>query len=109
MNAPNTVLILRGEPYQLRWDKGAMFRADELGVFGKSKPGIGLAKAAKYVCAMLPKEGREKYPEPQDVAAVLPPLAEVWPIVNSAIEAAGETCDPKNVIGSTNGRSPSSS
>jgi hypothetical protein len=80
--APQAVIILGGsEPCQLRWDKAAMFRADECGVF--TTKGVGFAKAAKYVWAMLP--------------------------INAAIKAAGEGMSPKNVYGSTSGRSPSSS
>lgn len=110
MNAPpNTVIILAGVPYQLRWDKRAMFRADEIGLFAKrAKPGLGLALGAKYVWAMLPDAGREKHPTPEDVAAVLPPLAEAWEIVNNAVAAGRETSE-KNGRGSTNGPSPASS
>lgn len=106
---PNTVLILGGTPYKLVWDKAAMFRADEIGVFGKRRPGIGLAQAAKYVWCMLPAGGREALQSPEEVAVALPALTEVWVAVNNAIAAGGEATDPKNVVGSTSGRSRASS
>jgi len=106
---PNTVVVLDGTPYQLRWDKAAMFRADEIGLFGKHLPGVGLARAAKYVWAMLPETGRTKYAQPVHVAEALPPLAEVWPTINNAIKVAGPGAEPKNVVGSTSGPSPASS
>jgi hypothetical protein len=107
--APQAVIILGGsEPCQLRWDKAAMFRADECGVF--TTKGVGFAKAAKYVWAMLPDTQRvSAFPTPEAVATALPPLDEVWPAINAAIKAAGEGMSPKNVYGSTSGRSPSSS
>ncbi len=106
---PNTVIILGSKPYKLTWDKAAMFRADEIGVYEKRKPGIGLALTAKYVWAMLPDEGRDQFATPQAVAVAMPPLREVNAIASNAIEAGKEATDPKNVFGSTNGRKPSSS
>lgn len=106
---PNTVLVLEGTPYQLRWDKAAMFRADELGLFERRRPGIGLALMAKYVHAMLPDAGRERYATPQAVAVALPPLAEVQGVVENALDAGKEATSAKNVFGSTNGRLPASS
>lgn len=106
---PNTVIILTGHPYKLTWDKAAMFRADEIGVYEKRKPGIGLALMAKYVWAMLPDAGRERFAIPQEVAVAMPSLREVQDIVENAMDAGKEATDPKNVFGSTNGRKPSSS
>lgn len=106
---PNTVVILGGQPYQLRWDKAAMFRADEIGLFEKRKPGIGLAGAAKYVWCMIPAEGRERFAAPVDVATVLPPLAEAWETITNAIDAGKEGTSAKNVFGSTSGPLPASS
>lgn len=105
---PNTVLILAGVPCQLRWDKRALFRADEVGLFTKREPGLGLATGAKYVWAMMPDAAREKHPTPEDVAAIMPPLPEVWEAINNAI-AAGRDVFEKNVLGSTSGPSPASS
>ncbi len=109
MQAPaNTVLILDGTPYQLRWDKRAMFRADEVGLFSKREPGLGLATGAKYVWAMMPDAGRSKLKTPEDVANAMPPLSEVWEAINNAI-AAGSDVFEKNVLGSTSGLLPASS
>jgi hypothetical protein len=104
----STTVTLGGESYVLRWDKGAMFDADEAGVWS-GKPGIGLASAAKYVWAMLPPGGRQKFPTPRDVFKALGPITEVWPAINNAIAAGGEDTDPKKVYGSMNGPSPASS
>ena len=101
-----TEVKLAGISYQLRWNKGAMFRADEFGVWDRKKPGAGFAKAAKYICAMIPDEGREKYPTPEAVAQVMPSLTESWDAINAAIEGAGPEMDSKNVVGSTSGPSP---
>lgn len=104
----STTIKLAGKPYVLKWDKGAMFDADEVGVY-TGKQGAGLAMAAKYVWAMLPPAGRKAYPTPRDVFKDLPPLAEAWPIINAALDAGHEDTDPKNVFGSTSGRSRASS
>lgn len=110
MNAPpNTVLILDGHPYQLRWDKAAMFRADEIGLFDRKKPGIGLAQAAKYVWAMLPAAGRERHATPEAVAVAMPPLVEVQAAIGATLEAGREATSEKNVFGSTSGPLPASS
>lgn len=108
MNA-NTVIILAGAPCQLVYDKLAIYRADEVGAWGEPVGSVGFARAAKFVWAMLPHDLHDRYRNPQTVAAVLPPLNQVWPIINAAMAAAGEEMDPKNVFGSTNGRTPSSS
>lgn len=105
---PNTVVILGGTPYRLSWDKGAMYLADELGLFEKRKPGLGLAVGAKYVWAMAPEAAREKYPTPKAIAEVLGELSEVWDAINNAVALAKDT-GPKNASGSTNGPSPASS
>jgi hypothetical protein len=99
---------LEAETYLLRWDKGAMFRADDCGLWS-GKQGLGFAAAAKYLWSMLPSTGRSRYPTPEDVARVMPPLNEAWPVINSAVAAGGEGTDPKNVFGSTSGPSQSSS
>ncbi len=110
MNAPpNTVVVLDGTPYQLRWDKAAMFRADEIGLFDRKRPGIGLAQAAKYVFAMLPAAARERYTTPEAVAVVMPPLVEVHATISAALEAGREATSEKNVFGSTSGPLPASS
>lgn len=100
---------LGGAPYVLRWDKGAIFRADELGVWGTQDNGMGFSRAAKYLFAMLPDAARRKYTSPERIAEVMPPLVEVLPAINAAIAAAGEDVDPKKLVGSTNGLSPESS
>lgn len=107
---PNTVVVLGGTPYQLRWDKGAMFRADEIGLFEKRKPGIGIAAGAKYIWAMGPASLRETYATPEAVAEAFPDggLRELWEAINNAVAAAKETT-PKNGNGSTSGLSPASS
>lgn len=112
MNAPpNTVVILAGTPYALKWDKGAMYRADELGLFDRRKPGLGIAAAAKYLWAMAPAACRERFPTPLEVAEALPPMEElpaVWEAINNAV-AAGREGDEKKAGGSTSGRLPASS
>jgi hypothetical protein len=107
--SPQAVVILGGsEPCQLIWDKAAIYRADEAGVF--TTKGIGFARAAKYVWAMLPAAQRAStFPTPEAVAEALPPLDKVWPAIDAAIKAGGEGVAPKNVFGSTSGPSPSSS
>ncbi len=103
-----TEIKIAGDVYQLRWDKGAMFRADECGLWS-GKEGLGFAAAAKYLWSMLPAAGRNKYRTPEDVARDMPALNDVWPIINQAVAAGGESTDPKNVFGSTSSPSPSSS
>lgn len=107
--APKSALItLQGcEACTLVWDKLAMYRADECGVF--TTKGTGFARAAKYVWAMLPTEMRVRFASPEQVAGALPPLIGVWPAIEAAINAAGEGMSPKNVFGSPSGLSPSSS
>lgn len=94
-------------PVPLAWDKAAMFRADEAGVF--TTKGIGFAKAVKYAWCMVPDKVRAAYPTPEALADIVPPVTAIWASVNPAIVAAGEGMSPKNVFGSTSGRSPSSS
>lgn len=105
----NPVLLLGGKPHKLTWDRGAMFLADELGVFSSAKPGLGLARAAKYVFVMLTDEARDRFGTPRELAKHLPPLSETWPAINAAIIAGGPETNPKNVVGSTSGPSQSSS
>lgn len=101
-------ITLKGEkPCVLVWNKSAMFRADECGLF--STKGIGFAKAAKYVWSMLPDTLRKKYSGPEDVAEVMPSIAECSSAIDAAISEAGEGMTAKNVFGSTSGRSPASS
>lgn len=94
-------------PVPLAWDKGAMFRADDCGLY--ETKGIGFARACKYVWCMAPDSVRRAYPAPEALAKVMPPLAEVWVAVNGVIAAAGEEMSPKNVFGSASGRGRSSS
>lgn len=101
-------IILDGTSYPLVWNRGAMFRADELDVF-HSPAGTGFAQAAKYVWCMLPAAARATYPSPEAVAEVLPPATEALKAVNAAIAAGAEDTDPKRVLGLTNGRSQSPS
>ena len=112
MQAPaNTVVILGGVPYQLRWDKGAMFRADSLGLFDANKPGIGFAAAIKYVWCMAPAALRDKYATPEALADVFPDapeIGEIWQAINNAVEA-GKGGSEKNGAGSTSGPLPASS
>lgn len=106
----NVVVILGGTPYALKWDKGAMYRADELGLFEKRKPGIGLAAAAKYVWCMAPAALRERCAGPEQVAELLDvaALRDVWDAINNAVSASRDVPE-KNGNGSTNGPSPASS
>ncbi len=109
--APNTTVLLAGSPYALRWDKGAMFRADELGLFERKRPGIGLASAAKYVWCMGPAALRDRFVTPEAVAEAFPPfneLAGVWSAINAAVAASKEDGEKKDA-GSTNGHLPASS
>lgn len=109
--APNTTVILAAMPYGLRWDKGAMFRADELGLFERKRPGIGLAAAAKYVWCMGPSALRDSFTTPEAVAEAFPPLSElgtIWSAINAAVAASKEDGEKKDA-GSTSGRSPASS
>lgn len=105
----DTVLVIGGSPYKLTWDKAAMFRAEDAGVFDRSHDGVGFAKAVKYVWSMGPQGLRDKYASPEQLAYDIPPIAEVWPKIQKAIDDAGDALSPKNVIGSMNGPSPSSS
>lgn len=108
---PNTTVILGGIPFGLRWDKGAMFRADDLGLFERRKPGIGLAAAAKYVWCMGPAGLRERYATPEAVAEAFPKLTqlgEIWEAINAAVALSKEDGE-KNGDGSTSGPSPASS
>lgn len=103
----DNVILLAGLPYRLKWDRSAMFYADEVGAFA---PGSrGFSRACKMVWAMMPEEGRAKYPKPSDVANVLPPLTEANAKISAAYEIAGESMDPKKVFGSTTGPSSSPS
>jgi hypothetical protein len=104
----STTIKLAGSPFVLKWDKGAMYDADEVGVYS-GKQGAGLAMAAKYVWAMLPPAGRKLYPTPRDVFSALPPLSEVWPVITAALDAGEKDTDLKNVFGSTSGRGRASS
>lgn len=112
MNAPpNTVVILAGTPYALKWDKGAMYRADELGLFDRKKMGLGIAAAAKYLWAMAPAACRERFASPVEVAEALPSLAEmpaIWDTINNAVNS-GREGDEKKAAGSTSGPLPASS
>lgn len=101
------LLIGDKEPIALRWTKAAMFRADDIGVYSSS--GLGYARAVKYVWAMAPDSVRSKYPRPDMLADVIPPLSEVGSQIDLAIKESGEAVSAKNVFGSTNGPSPSSS
>lgn len=105
-NSP-TITLNGAEPCTLIWNKGAMFRADECGVF--TTKGLGFARAAKYVWAMLPDSHRRLFPSPEAVAEVLPPVTTVSPVIDAAIAAAGEDMSAKNVFGSMSGPSPASS
>lgn len=101
-------ITLDGKDYELRWNRGAVFRADELGIYNSSKS-VGLADGAKYVFAMLPEDARRAYPTPAAVFEVLPALPETWAAINAALKAGAEDTDPKKLFGSTNSRSRSSS
>lgn len=108
---PNTTVVLDGVPYGLRWNKGSMYRADELGLFERKRPGIGLAAAAKYVWCMGPAAIRERFVTPEAVAEVFPPLSElgsIWSAINAAVALSKEDGEKKDA-GSTSGRSPASS
>lgn len=104
---PKVTLAGHNSPVTLVWDKAAMFRADELGVF--TTKGIGFARAIKYVWCMLPDTVRTQYATPVDLAKDMPPLLNAWDAINSAISQSGEEMSPKNVYGLTSGRSQSSS
>lgn len=109
--SPNTTVILDGVPYGLRWDKGALFRADEMGLFDRRKAGIGVAAAAKYVWAMGPVALRERFATPENVAEAFPEVSEmtgIWSAINAAVELS-RSSDPKKNGGLTNGPSPASS
>lgn len=107
---PNPTITLKNLPYKLTWNKGAMFRADEVGAYETGKRGtIGFAQMCKYLWALGPAELRAKYPSPEAIADDVPTTVECWAAINAAMEIAGEGMSPKNVVGSTNGPSPSSS
>lgn len=99
--------LASGETLDLVWDKAAMCRADDCGLFATK--GVGFARAVKYVWSMLPAAARGRFPSHEDLANALPPVAEIGPVVDAAIAAAGEGMSAKNVFGSTSGRLPSSS
>lgn len=105
----SATVIISGEIVPLRWDKGAMFRADELGLFDKRKPGIGLAAGAKYIWVMAPEAIRERFATPSALAEVMPPLKDAWAAINQAVDEGKDRTDAKNVFGSTSGHSPASS
>jgi hypothetical protein len=94
-------------PVPLTWDKAAMFRADECALY--TTKGLGFARAVKYAWCMAPDAVRAAFPTPESLASVVPPVTAIWASVNPAIAASGEGMSPKNVFGSTSGRSPSSS
>lgn len=101
------IQLAGAEPCALVWNRAAMFRADECGVFsGKS---IGFAKAAKYIWAMLPASHRVQFPTPEAVAEAMPTVEEVNALIDAAISAAGEDMSPKKVFGSMSGPSRASS
>lgn len=104
---PRPLLLAGLGPVPLAWDKAAMFRADEAGVF--TTKGIGFARAVKYAWCLVPDSVRAAYPTPEALAQVVPEVTAIWAAVNAAIGSAGEEMSPKNVFGSTSGRSPSSS
>ena len=112
MQAPaNTTVILAGTPYGLKWDKGAMFRADDIGLFERRRPGIGLAAGAKYVWCMGPAALREKFTTPEAVGEAFPDVSdigEIWQAINNAV-AASKGANEKKDVGSTSGPLPASS
>lgn len=99
---------LGSDLFALTWDKGAIFRADSVGLWS-GDGGIGFASAARYIWAMLPASGRKTYATPEAVAQVMPALNDAWPVINAAVADGGEGTDPKNVFGSTSGPLQSSS
>jgi hypothetical protein len=103
------VIQLKGVPYRLRYDKRAMFRADELGLFGDGQShGLGLARGAKFIFALLPHEAHAKYKTPEDVAEDMPELVEAWSAIVAAMEEAKSSSE-KKAAGSMSGPSQSSS
>lgn len=106
----DAVIVIASQPYRLRWDRAAMYRADEAGAYAESTVnGLGFSQAAKLLWAMLPDDARKAYPAPQALAQVMPPVADVWAVIVTAQELAGEGMDPKKLFGSTNGLGASSS
>ncbi len=100
------VLILAKLPCRLKWDKAAMFRADQAGLFdGNDESVLGFARACKYVWAMLPPDRRNAFKDPESIAPHLPALIEVRKHINNALALAGEEMDPKNVVGLMSGPS----
>lgn len=101
-------ITLAGREWPLVWNKGALFRADELNLFHQPD-GTGFTQGLKYLWCMLPDEARRLYPAPIKLAEVAPPILTVQTAINAAIQAAGEEMDEKKIVGSTNGLSPASS
>lgn len=104
------VIVLDGQPCKIVWNRGAMFRADEVGAWAESTAaGLGFAQAAKLLYAMLPADRRSRWPSPEAVADVMPDVKTTWDYLNQAMAQAGEEMDSKNVFGSTSGHGASSS
>ena len=108
-NQPNPTITLKNLPYKLTWNKGAMFRADEVGAYDRKRSTIGFAQMCKYLWALGPDALRTKYPTPESLANDVPTTTECWNAINAAMAIAGEGMSPKNVVGSTSGPLPSSS
>lgn len=106
-DAPKLLALQQIGPVPLKWDKAAIFRADEIGVF--TTKGIGFARAVKYAWCMAPESVRRAYPTPEQLAEIVPSVVEIWAVVDPVIASAAEEMSPKNVFGSASGPSPSSS
>lgn len=107
--ADDPVIIIDGLPCKLAWTKLTICRADGLKVWADAEGELGFERAAKFLFAMMPDERRAHFKNYEGVAAKLPPLNECWEKINTARQNAGEDLDLKNLYGSTNGPSPSSS
>lgn len=101
-------IILNGKPYVLKWGRAALVRADALGVFTDEKSG-GIAQTAKQAWAMLPDAARRIFPDYVALFEAMPPLEQVKQAIVSAMNAAENDENLKNVFGSTSGPSQSSS
>lgn len=108
MSTP-VITLKSGQIVKLTYDKTAIFYADEVGAWEGPAGSVGFARATKFVWAMLPEELRLRFPSPVALAPQMPPANVAWEQIHLAISAAGPEMEAKNVLGSMNGPTPSSS
>ncbi len=108
----NTVQ-LDGKLLPIRWDRVALFRADEIGLPELLASGkLGFSTLCKRVWVMLDDDGRKRFPSPEKVAAAMPMsyAANAWEVVLRAYnESEGVADSPAKNAGGGIAPSPESS